>query len=124
MVVGVWSRRRLRREEGYEVGAEEEDGEAQEHELDAVHGDCARPSAPLPSWGDWWEERTRRKVIRRDDGRRKLGIFHPLGRVRETGALATWPRKACWCSQVHGRSNITTLSWPSQYCFLIFIFPT
>jgi hypothetical protein len=82
-VVGLWSRRRLRREEGHEVGAEEEDGEAEEHELDAVHGDCARPYAPLPSWGRRGDpaqgegDSTRRRI---DDRRRKRGInFSPTG---------------------------------------------
>jgi hypothetical protein len=40
-VVGLRGRRRQRREEGNDVGAEEEDGEAHEHELDAVHRGCA-----------------------------------------------------------------------------------
>jgi hypothetical protein len=41
--VGPGARRRERREEGNDVGAEEEDGEAEEHELDAVHRGCAAP---------------------------------------------------------------------------------
>lgn len=41
VAVGLGGRRRLRREERDDVGAEEEDGEAQEHELHAVHGGCA-----------------------------------------------------------------------------------
>lgn len=41
--VGPGARRWERREEGDDVGAEEEDGEAEEHELDAVHRGCAAP---------------------------------------------------------------------------------
>jgi len=43
LAVGLRGRRRQRREEGNDVGAEEEDGEAQEHELDAVHRGSAAP---------------------------------------------------------------------------------
>jgi len=52
-LVGLGGRRRERREEGDDVGAEEEDGEAQEHELDAVHRGCAAPLvAPLRGRGE------------------------------------------------------------------------
>lgn len=45
--VGLRGGQLLRPEERDEVGAEEEDGEAEEHELHAVHGGCAAlPSAP------------------------------------------------------------------------------
>jgi hypothetical protein len=91
----------------------------------------ATARAPMLRFLRGGEEGTQRKVkgTRRDDESTTAGgseelIFHPLGRAREARALAAWPRKACWCAQVHGRSNIATLSWPSKYCFLISIFPT
>lgn len=65
VAVGLGGGRRLRREERDDVGAEEEDGEAQEHELHAVHGGCV---ALLRS------PRGRRKGLD-DDHRRRLGIL-------------------------------------------------
>ena len=53
VVVGLGGRQRLRREEGDEVGAEQEDGEAQEHELHAVHGGCAKPRQVPGQEGRW-----------------------------------------------------------------------
>lgn len=81
-LVGLGRRRRKRREEGNDVGAEEEDGEAQEHELNAVHRGCAAPPRSSPG-----EEREREVPRGRgghldDDDHRKLGIFDESGRSK------------------------------------------
>ena len=92
-LVGLGARRRERREEGDDVGAEEEDGEAQEHELDAVHRGCAAPPRSSSGGGERCREGS---GVEDDDDHRKLGIFDESGRAKRCECDTGRPMLGCW----------------------------